>query len=288
LVEKMSHPKKIAVIGTGTMGVQVAQLVATQGFNVVLKSRHQTSLTKGINRINSNLQRCLLDNRLTQEQVQLVSQRIVGTTSFLETVKDCDILIESIIEDAAVKKQLFKKIEKVCSSKTILCSNTSSLSITDLASVIESPSRFVGLHFFNPALSIKLVELIEGKFTSPETVAQVNAFALALGKSPIVIRDSPGFLVNRMLIPMINEAVFILEKGTSTKEEIDSSMKLGAKHPIGPLALADLIGLDVCLSIMQSLCLQFNDPKYRPCPLLVKMVEMGNLGRKTKKGFYDY
>jgi 3-hydroxybutyryl-CoA dehydrogenase len=192
------------------------------------------------------------------------------------------------VEDLSKKKLLLKDLSKTLSPSCIIASNTSSLSISELSKSIDYPERFIGLHFLNPATSINLVEIIKGDKTSALTCSVVKEFAIKLGKTPILLKDSPGFLINRMLIPAINEAAFILEAGIASKEEIDLSMKLGAKHPLGPFELADLIGIDVCLSIMESLYKQFNDPKYRPCPLLIRMVNMNQLGRKNKKGFYTY
>jgi 3-hydroxybutyryl-CoA dehydrogenase len=285
---ELANPKKIAVIGTGTMGIQISQVIALNGFNVVLKSRTENSLECGLKRIKENLQRSVNEKRLTREQANETMARITGTTRFLKAGKNADIVIESIIEDMEEKKSVFKEMAKVCPSYTIFSSNTSSLSISELATSVETPQRVIGLHFFNPAAVIKLVEITKGRVTSPENVNVIRDFVGNLNKIPIVINDSPGFLVNRMLIPMINEAISILEEGVASKEDIDSSMKLGAKHPMGPLELADLIGLDVCLSIMESLFKQFNNPKYRPCPLMLKMVQKNYLGRKTKRGFYEY
>lgn len=270
------------------MGIQISQVVALSGFQVVLKSRNKSSIGYGLEKIRENLQRSLDKKRITQEQANEAVAKITGTTSFFEMGKNADIVIESIIEDTEEKKKLFKKIASVCPSFTIFSSNTSSLSISELATSVDSPQRFIGLHFFNPATTMELVEVVKGRMTSPETCYIIENFARNLKKIPIVLNDSPGFLVNRMLIPAINEAIFILEAGIASKEDIDLSMKLGAKHPMGPLELADLIGLDVCLSIMESLYKQFNNSKYRPCPLLLKMVKMKYLGRKTKRGFYQY
>lgn len=285
---KLADLKKIVIVGTGTMGIQISELIALNAFNVVLKSRNESTLECGLKKIKENLQRSVNEKRITLEKANEAMSRITGTTSFREAGKNADIVIESIVEDVEEKKRLFKELTEVCPLYTIFFSNTSSLSITDLATSVKTPQRFIGLHFFNPATAIKLVEIIEGKDTSPEATEITKKFAASLHKIPIVVGDSPGFLVNRMLIPMINEAVFMLEEGVASKEDIDLSMKLGAKHPMGPLELADLIGLDVCLSIMESLFRQFNNSKYRPCPLLLKMVQKGHLGRKTNRGFYQY
>lgn len=280
--------RKVVVIGTGVMGLQISYSVALRGFNVFLKSRSESSLEDGIIKLRESFLRGVIDKKISQKQAEEAYARIKGTTSFHDAGKECDILVESIVEDIDAKRRLFQQLESVCPRYTIFCSNTSSLSITELASSLKTPNRFIGLHFLNPVMAIKLVEIVKGKLTSLETVSIATTFAKGLDKIPMLMNDTPGFHVNRMLIPMINEAIFILDEGNASREDIDLSMKLGAKHPIGPLALADLIGLDVCLAIMESLFTQFRDPKYRPCPLLVKMVQMNWLGRKTKKGFYEY
>jgi 3-hydroxybutyryl-CoA dehydrogenase len=288
VTDDLKRIKKITVVGSGVMGIQISQLLALKGFDVFLKSRKQDSIESGLNRINQSLQRSIEEKRITAEQANSTFSRIKGTTSVSEAGRNCDILIESIVEKAEEKKRLLAEFENICPKETIFCSNTSSLSITDISNPLKFPEKFIGLHFLNPVMSIKLVEVIKGKSTSQKTTDLIDEFALYLGKYPLVLNDSPGFLVNRMLIPMINEAVFMLQENIASRDQIDLSMKLGAKHPIGPLALADLIGLDVCLSIMQSLYQQFNDPKYCPSTLLVQMVKKNLLGRKTKKGFYDY
>ncbi len=285
---ELANPEKIAVVGTGTMGIQISQVIALNGFSVILKSRTESSLECGLKRIKENFQRSVNEKRITQELANEAMARITGTTRFLEAGKSTDIVIEAIIENMEEKKKLLKEMAKVCPSYTIFSSNTSSLSISELATSVETPQRVIGLHFFNPATVIKLVEIAKGRVTSPENVNVIIDFVKNLKQIPIVTNDSPGFLVNRMLIPMINEAISMLEEGVASKEDIDSSMKLGAKHPMGPLELADLIGLDVCLSIMESLFERFNNPKYRPSPLMLKMVQKKYLGRKTKKGFYKY
>jgi 3-hydroxybutyryl-CoA dehydrogenase len=284
----LADSETVLVVGTGVMGSQISQLVSLNGFNVILKGRSESSLQDGLKRIKETMQRSVKEARISQKQANEAIERITGTTSFLAGGKSVDIVIEAIIEDVEEKKRLFKEIDSLFSPKTVISSNTSSLSITELANSVKTPERFIGLHIFNPAPVIKLVEIVKGKQTSTQTTETVKNFAIKLNKVPIILSDTPCFLVNRMLIPMINEATYMLEEGIAKKEEIDLSMKLGAKHPMGPLELADLIGLDVCLSIMESLFEQFHNPKYRPSPLLIKMVQMKCLGRKTKKGFYEY
>jgi 3-hydroxybutyryl-CoA dehydrogenase len=266
------------------MGLQITQLMASFGFKVYLKSRNETSLQLGLIKIAERLQK----NKISQGQMEQAASRVIGCTAFNEVPKNIEFIIEAIIEDAREKKCLFNEVEKNFLAETIICSNTSSLSISKLASGLAEPGRFVGLHFFNPVHIIKLVEIIEGSHTSPKTVEKARIFAQNLDKTPIIMQDSPGFLVNRMLIPVINEATYMLEEKIAKKEEIDLSMKLGAKHPMGPLELADLIGVDVCLSILNSLYEQSKNPKYLPSPLLKEMVRTNRLGRKTKKGFYEY
>lgn len=288
MVQVMREVKQIMIFGTGVMGLQIAQIVAQAGFNVILRSRKMETLESGLRKIKKRLQKNVDKKIMTREEAERTSANIIGTIDILDAGKDVDLIIEAIIENMDAKKELLKQLDNVCPQHTIFASNTSSLSITELASSTSRPARVVGMHFFNPATRMKLVEVVRGEVTSQETIDAVVDLAKKLGKTPIVINDSPGFLVNRMLIPMINEAAYILLEEVARKEDIDLSMKMGANFPMGPLELADLIGVDVCLNIMESFYKEFGDPKYRPCPILRKMVRMKYLGRKVGKGFYDY
>ena len=278
---------KICVIGSGTMGNGIVQTFATKGHKVVIKGHRQESLDKAIASLDKGLSKLVEKGKITSEDKDITMSNISTTLSY-EDIKDEDLVIEAIVEDIKVKETVFKELDEICEDKTILATNTSSLSITEIASFTKRPEKVIGMHFFNPVPVMKLTEIITGQKTSVETFDTVFKIASDIGKVPVRVEESPGFVVNRILVPMINEAVGILSENVASKEDIDESMKLGANHPIGPLALADLIGLDVCLAIMEVLYNEFSDSKYRPHPLLKKMVRANNLGRKTGKGFYEY
>jgi len=279
--------KKIGVIGAGQMGHGIALVSAKAGFNVILRDVKEEYVKKGISRIERFLDKSIEKKRMTVEEKKKILSRIKGTTK-LEDFKDVDLVVEAIFENVKVKKDLFKELDSICKKETIFSSNTSTIPITDIASATKRPEHFIGMHFMNPVPIMKLVEVIRGLITSDETAVLIKELAEKMGKIPVEVNDGPGFVSNRVLFSMINEAIFCLLDGTGTAESIDSVMKLGMNHPMGPLELADLIGLDVSLNIMNVLYEGFNDSKYRPCPLLKKMVQAGYLGRKSGRGFYDY
>ncbi len=279
--------KKIGVLGTGTMGAGIIQILAQNGYEVVLRARRQTSVDRGIAAVEKNLGRLVAKERLTEEKKTEIMGRIEGSTN-IEIIKDADLVIEAATEDMESKKALFAELDLLCKPDTIIATNTSSLSITEIAAATNRADKIIGMHFFNPVPVMKLVEVISGLATSEETKNTILELTGILGKTAVEVEEAPGFVVNRILIPMINEAVGILADGVADAKDIDEAMKLGANHPMGPLALGDLVGLDVCLAIMEVLYSEFCDSKYRPHPLLRKMVRAGKLGRKTGTGFFDY
>ncbi|MTI71280.1 MAG: 3-hydroxybutyryl-CoA dehydrogenase [Firmicutes bacterium] len=278
---------KVCVIGAGTMGSGIALVFAQSGYEVIMRDINDESLERGMKTINKNLSRSVKKERITEKEKDEILKKITATTD-INALNDVDLVIEAASENMDIKKKIFKELDEVCKEDTILATNTSSLSITEISSATNRPDKIVGMHFFNPVPVMKLVEIIKGIATSDETKETVLKLSEELGKTPVEVEEAPGFVVNRILVPMINEAVGILADGVASKEDIDEAMKLGANHPIGPLALADLIGNDVCLAIMEVLYEEFGDTKYRPHPYLRKMVRGNLLGRKTKIGFYDY
>lgn len=279
--------KTIGVVGAGIMGSGIAQVSAAAGASVVMVDVNAAAIERGIGSIASSLDRLVKKEKLTAEQKETTLARIRGTTD-LADLKAVDFVIEAATENEALKVKILKDVAEMTGAETILATNTSSISITRLAAASGRPDRFIGMHFFNPVPVLPLVEVIRGLQTSDDTYNKVMALARQLGKDPITAKNSPGFVVNRILVPMINEAVFVLQEGLATAQEIDDGMKLGANHSIGPLALADLIGLDTLLAVMETLYDGFNEAKYRPAPLLREMVDAGYLGRKNGRGFFTY
>ena len=279
--------EKIGVIGAGTMGNGIAQAFASAGYEVVLQDLSQEALARGLKAIESSLGRQVKKEIITEAEAKAVLGRISPVTE-VEAMADRDLVIEAILEKLEVKTALIQKLDGICRAEAILASNTSSISLTQIAAASKHPSRVIGMHFFNPVPMMALVEVISALQTAPEVRETILEVTKSIGKEPKASKDSYGFVVNRVLVPMINEAINLLHEGVATAEDIDAMMKLGANHPIGPLALADLVGLDICLNVMETLMAGFNDPKYRPSPLLKQMVHAGWLGRKSGKGFFDY
>jgi 3-hydroxybutyryl-CoA dehydrogenase len=279
--------KRVGVVGAGTMGNGIAHVFAMSGYDAVLADVSDELLDRALAIIGKNLDRMVKKEKITEGDKEATLNKITKTTN-LKDLADCDIVIEAVTEDFGIKQKIFEELDATCKKGAILASNTSSISITELAATTKRPDVVIGMHFMNPVPMMKLVEIVRGLGTSEETYQAVHELAEKLGKTPVAVNDYPGFVSNRVLMPMINEACWTLMQGVATKEAIDTVMKLGMAHPMGPFQLADLIGLDVCLSIMEVLYTGFSDSKYRPCPLLRNMVKAGYLGRKTKRGFYTY
>ena len=279
--------QNIFIIGAGTMGLDIAQVFAAAGKAVTVRDVSDDVLSRASARLAKGLAKRVEKGKMTEEAKATLLDNIAFMTDFAPA-RDADLVMEAIVENLAVKKEVFGQLDSLCKPSCIFATNTSSISITEIASATGRPDKFIGMHFFNPATVMKLIEIIRGVQTSEETFEVIRALSVEVGKEPVQVAEAPGFVVNRLLIPMINEACFLVEEGVASAEDIDTAMKLGANHPMGPLALGDLIGLDVCLAIMDSLFAETHDSKYRACGLLRKMVRGGLLGRKSGKGFYAY
>ncbi len=280
--------KTICVLGAGIMGAGIAQVSARAGFQVFIRDMEDRFVENGLSTIKANLDRAVSKGKLDKDEAAAVLGRITGTTDLNLAAAEADLVIEAIIEVMDIKKQVLQDLDQICKKDTLVATNTSGLSITEMASVTQRPEKVIGMHFFNPVPIMKLVELIRGFTTSDETLNMAWEFVEKIGKTPIEVKEAPGFAVNRILVPMINEAVFVLAEGVASAEDIDKSMMLGANHPIGPLALADMVGLDTILFVLEGFHREIGEDKYRPAPLLRKMVRAGYLGRKSGRGFYDY
>ncbi|GMO55517.1 MAG: 3-hydroxybutyryl-CoA dehydrogenase [Treponemataceae bacterium] len=279
--------KKVGVLGSGTMGAGIVQVFAQSGYEVYVRARRQTSVDSGIATVTKNLEKLVAKEKISAADKDAAVARIKGSID-INIMKDVDLIVESATEEMESKKALFAELDAICGPNVIFATNTSSLSITEIAAATKRADKVIGMHFFNPVPMMKLVEIIKGLATSDATRSEIADLSAKLGKTAVDVAEAPGFVVNRVLIPMINEAIGILADGVASASDIDEAMKLGANHPMGPLALGDLIGLDVCLAIMDVLYSEFADSKYRPHPLLKKMVRAGQLGRKSKKGFFSY
>jgi 3-hydroxybutyryl-CoA dehydrogenase len=278
---------KIGVIGAGTMGRGIAETALASGFSVALLDTSTEIAERGVSGIKKSLERGVDKGRITKETMEEMLGRLEGGSDY-SLVRDCEAVLEAVYEDEDVKSSVLSQVSRAVAPETLIGTNTSSLSISRMARSVVSPERFVGIHFFNPVPVMRLVEVVPGGDTSPGTLTRAKELARTLGKTPVVVQESPGFVVNRLLCPLMNEAAYLLMEGVASAEDIDTAMKLGANHPIGPLALADLVGLDVLLAIMEVLHAEMGDDKYKPCPLLREMVAKGHLGRKTGQGFYSY
>ena len=279
--------KKIVVIGGGTMGLDIAQVFAKNAFDVVVRDVSDELIAASAARLGKGLDKLIAKGKMSEDEAKSVLSKIKFTTN-INDAADADLVVEAAVENLNIKKQIFAELDSVCKAETILATNTSSISITAIASATKRADKFIGMHFFNPATVMKLIEVIRGANTSDETFNTIHELSLQIGKTPVEVAEAPGFVVNKLLIPMINEAACLVEQGVASAKDIDVAMCLGANHPMGPLALGDFIGLDVCLSIMDTLYSETGDSKYRASLLLRKMVRGGLLGKKTGKGFYDY